>query len=141
MSEMNRAQEQWLARPSGDVSEGGRTHAGAYVPPADIYALDGDLIVRIEVSGVRRKDVSVTVSGGMLTVSGYRDSELDEEKVVYYTRERVYGAFRRSMLLPEGVEESDIEASFRNGLLELRVREGAAASPRHISIVDNDDED
>lgn len=141
MSEMNRAQEHWFTRGTSDAPEGGRTHAGAYVPPADIYALDGDLIVRIEVPGVRREDVSLTVSGGMLTVSGHRDSELDEAKVAYYTRERVYGAFRRSMLLPEGVEEADIEASFRNGLLEIRVKNGAAARPRNISIADDDDHD
>ncbi|HET7315191.1 Hsp20/alpha crystallin family protein [Salinisphaera sp.] len=140
MTETNRAREQWLTRATGDTAKGGRALATAYVPPTDIYALEGDLVVRIEVPGVRREDVSLTVSGGMLTVSGYRDSELDDN-VVYYTRERVYGTFRRSMLLPEGVQDSDVKASFCNGLLEIHVKGGAAARPRNIAIADDDDHD
>ena len=143
MSETNRARSQWLTRTgeggSGE-SDGGRSQAAAYVPPADIFATGNDLIVRCEVPGVRHADVSVTVSSGMLTISGYRDSELSNDNdVVYYTRERVYGAFRRSMLLPEGVEQDAIHAVVRNGLLEIRVSGGAAAKPQTINIVDESD--
>lgn len=139
MSEMNRAQEEWMARghPSGG---GSRSHAAAYVPPADIFALGDDLIVRCEIAGVRSEDVSVTVASNVLTISGHRESELDEDKVLYYTRERVYGEFRRAMLLPDGVDQSDINASVRNGLLEIRVAGGAAARPQAISVVDQNDE-
>lgn len=139
MSEMSRAQEEWMRH--GKVSGGGRSHAGAYVPPADIYAIDNDLYVRCEVAGVRREDVAVTVASNVLTISGARHSELDDNQVLYYTRERVYGEFRRAMILPDGVTQADITASVRNGLLEVRVAGGAAAKPHNIEIVDENDDD
>lgn len=138
MSEMNRAQAQWMLRGKSAAGQA-VSGAGAYVPPTDIFAVGKDLVVRCEVPGVRKDEVSVSVSNGMLTISGYRDSELDEGQVTYYTRERVYGAFRRSMLLPEGVDESDVEAAFRNGLLEITVHGGAAARPKQINIAGEDD--
>ncbi|AWN15103.1 Hsp20/alpha crystallin family protein [Salinisphaera sp. LB1] len=139
MSEMSRAQEQWM-KGGGKVSGSGRTHAGAYVPPADIFAIGQDLIVRCEVPGVRSEDVSVTVASSVLTISGRRSSELNEDEVLYYTRERVYGEFRRAMILPNGVDESDINATVRNGLLEIRVSGGAAAKPHAISVVDQNED-
>lgn len=139
MSEANRAQEQWMTRGGSD-SHGGRSHAGAYVPPADIFALGSDLIVRCELPGVQRSDVSLTVASNVLTISGFRNSELDEDQVLYYTRERVYGEFRRAMLLPDGVDQSNINATVRNGLLEIRVSGGAAAKPHTINIVDENDD-
>lgn len=137
MSEMNRAQEEWMNR--GHVSGGGRSHAAAYVPPADIFAQGDDLFVRCEVAGVRSDDVSVTVASNVLTISGHRHSELDEDEVLYYSRERVYGEFRRAMIVPDGVDQSDITATVRNGLLEIRVAGGAAAKPQTIHIVDQND--
>ncbi|GAB3671799.1 Hsp20/alpha crystallin family protein [Salinisphaera aquimarina] len=140
MSEMNRAQEQWMTRGKTGTGQGGRSHAAAYVPAADIFALDDDLVVRCELAGVRREDVSLTVTSNVLTISGFRHSEIDED-VLYYTRERVYGEFRRAMILPDGVQEDDISATVRNGLLEIHVRGGAAAKPRSIDIVNNNDPD
>ncbi|MDA3921768.1 MAG: Hsp20/alpha crystallin family protein [Salinisphaera sp.] len=139
MSEMNRAQEEWFNR--GKYTGGGeRSLAAAYVPLADIFAIGNDLFVRCELAGVRREDVALTVTSNVLTISGERSSELNDDNVLYYTRERVYGEFRRSMILPDGVTESNVSASVRNGLLEIRVEGGAAAAPRNIQIVDNDDE-
>lgn len=140
MSEMNRAQEEWMTRSKAGDGGGGRSHAGAYVPQADIFAIKNDLYVRCELAGVRREDVSVTVASNVLTISGARRSELNESEVLYYTRERVYGEFRRTMILPDGVDQSDINASVRNGLLEIHVAGGAAAKPQNIAIADEDDD-
>lgn len=136
MSEMNRAQQEWF---SHGHAGGERTHAAAYVPPADIFAIGNDLYVRCELSGVRKEDVSLTVASGVLTISGERDSDLDSDNVLYYTRERTYGEFRRTMLLPDGVKETDVSATVRNGLLEVHIRGGAAAKPHSIDIVDLND--
>ncbi|RJS92938.1 Hsp20/alpha crystallin family protein [Salinisphaera sp. Q1T1-3] len=142
MSEMNRAQEAWFNRSTTGVGGESRSHAEAYVPPADIFAIGNDLFVRCELPGVRSEDVSVTVVSNVLTISGRRHSELDDTEVLYYTRERVYGEFRRAMILPDGVDDSAITAAVRNGLMEIRVRGGAAAQPRTISVQDeNDDAD
>ena len=115
-----------------------RTHATAWVPTADIFARGQDLVIRVELAGVEEDDVDVTLSGGMLTVSGERRSDLDEREVSFYTRERFYGAFRRSMNLPEGVGEDRIGATFENGMLEISITDAFATAapeePRRIRI-------
>jgi HSP20 family protein len=125
MSEMARMREYF----EGGHEERRRTHATAWVPTTDIFAKGSDLVIRCELAGVRREDIDISLSGGVLTISGERRSELDGRELHFYTRERSYGHFRRSMNLPEGVEASDIDATFQDGMLEVTVRGGATETP------------
>lgn len=134
VSEMNRTQHQWMMHGDKEPQHGARTHASAWVPAADIYAVGGNLVIRCELAGLRREDVDVSVSSGVLTISGDRHSELDENKVTWYTRERTYGRFRRTMVLPEGITGDDVTAHYENGLLEITIQSGAAANVQHVSI-------
>jgi HSP20 family protein len=139
ISEMNRAQERWLTSPETGREDQRRTHITAWVPATDIFALGDDLVIRVSLSGVDREEVDITLSSGVLTVSGERRSELpDEAELAFHTRERYYGAFRRSITLPPGIDESHISATFEKGMLEITVQGGATAAPapRHISIQD-----
>jgi HSP20 family protein len=125
ISEMNRMREHWMTgyEPAREVP---RTHATAWVPTTDIFARGRDLIVQCELAGVRREDLDVTVSNGTLIISGERRRNPDSEEANYYVRERYYGAFRRTMNLPEGIDGSRVEATFEDGMLQIRVRGGAA---------------
>jgi HSP20 family protein len=137
ISEWNRMRELGSGRigPETGHEARQRTHATAWVPSTDIFARGEDLVIRVSLSGVYPEDVEITFSNGVLTVSGERRSELDEGEVTFYVRERYYGALRRSVTLPAGVDEDDISADFENGLMEITVR-GAAApeQPRRIEI-------
>ena len=139
MSEMSRMRD-LVTDPASETGQEDqrRTHANAWIPPTDIFVRQGDLVIRCELAGVKREDVEITISDGVLHVSGERRSELNEEEVTYYTRERFYGAFRRSMSLPEGVSEEDIDATFEDCVLEITVQRGDAAvpEPRRIQIKD-----
>ena len=142
ISEMNRAQERWLTGPETGREDQRRTHITAWVPATDIFATGDDLVIRVSLSGVDREEVDITLSNGVLTVSGERRSELpDEKELTFHTRERYYGAFRRSITLPPRVGEGDISATFENGLLEITVEGGATAAhePHRISIQDRPD--
>jgi HSP20 family protein len=105
-----------------------RTQTNAWVPTTDVFARGNDLVIRVSLSGVYPEDVDITLSNGVLTISGERRSELDEDEVSFYVRERYYGAFRRSITLPAGIDESDLSADYDDGLLEITVRGGAAAA-------------
>ena len=130
ISEMNRVQERWLTGSDTGREDQRRTHITAWVPATDIFATGDDLVIRVSLSGVDRGEVDITLSNGVLTVSGERRSELpEEEELTFHTRERYYGAFRRSITLPPGIDESHISASFENGLLEITVQGGATAAP------------
>jgi HSP20 family protein len=118
MSEMARMRE--YAERGGSPEDQPRTHATAWVPTTDIFAVGDDLVVHCELAGVGPDDVEISLSGGALTIDGERTGA--PETTDFYARERYYGHFRRRLKLPEGVDGSRISARFENGLLEVIVR-------------------
>ena len=134
MSEMNRMRE--YVEGIGVHEDRQRTHANAWVPITDIFARGSDLVIRCELAGVDEEHVEISLSNDTLTISGDRESGLEDEEVTFYTRERSYGHFRRSMSLPGGVREEDVSATFENGMLEIVIRGAADAvpEPRRIRI-------
>jgi HSP20 family protein len=135
ISEWNRMREYGMYGPEPRQEERRRTHATAWIPTADVFARGDDLVLRYELAGVREEDIEITLTGGVLTVSGERKSDLNEEEEHFYTRERSYGYFRRSVNLPEGVDGSKINASFDDGMLELIITGGAVhPEPERIRI-------
>jgi HSP20 family protein len=106
-----------------------------WAPAMDVLTRDGDLVIRAELPGVKPEDVDITLQNGVLTISGEHKVAQEEERGGYHVRERRYGSFRRSMTLPQEVDESKVHARFEDGVLEVRV-EGAAVeqSPKRIEI-------
>lgn len=134
MSEMSRMRDLGKTGHETGHEDRERTHATAWVPSADIFTSGRDLVIRIGLSGVHREDIDITFTNNVLTISGERRSELDEEEANFYIRERYYGAFRRSISSPASVDESAISADFENGMLEITIQGGAVAEPRSIEI-------
>ena len=131
MSEMARMRE--YAEGGGGQEEGRRTHATAWVPTTDIFAVGDDLVIRCELAGVQREDVEISLYGGALIIDGERKGEPEASE--YYARERYYGHFRRRIKLPEGIDRGRISASFQDGLLEVAVKGGVDRSePERIEI-------
>ena len=136
LSEMNRMFDDvfggLMRRPGGQQRAQQITE---WAPAIDVTTKDGDLLVRVELPGVKQEDVDITLQNNVLTISGERNAEQEEERGGYYVRERRHGSFSRSLPLPEGLDESKIHARYENGVLEVTV-EGAAAvqEPRRIQI-------
>ena len=88
------------------------------------YREDGTLVVRADLPGIDPdKDVELTVSDGMLHIEAERREEQKREEKGYLRRELRYGSFSRSLPLPAGVTEADIIASYKDGVLEIRIPE------------------
>jgi HSP20 family protein len=86
------------------------------------YQENGTLVVRAEMGGIDPdKDVEVTVSDGMLHISAERREEEETEGKQFHRRELRYGSFHRDLPLPAGCSEDDIKASYKDGILEIRV--------------------
>ncbi|CAA9462037.1 MAG: hypothetical protein AVDCRST_MAG02-2489 [uncultured Rubrobacteraceae bacterium] len=134
MSEMTRMRE--YAEGGGQAQEDQRrTHATAWVPTTDIFAKGNDLVIRCELAGVYQDDIDISLANGVLSVSGERRSGLEEEELAFYTRERSFGYFRRTINLPDGVDEGKMDAGFVDGLLEITIEDGAnLPAPRRIRI-------
>ena len=137
-SELNRMREIGRHGYEHSHEDRQRTHATAWVPAADIFSRNGDLVIRVELAGTRPDDVGITFSQGVLTIYGERSTEEDTGGPnSFYIRERFHGAFRRAITVPRGVDDSQITAEFENGLVEVTVPGGAtAAEPRQIAIKD-----
>jgi HSP20 family protein len=106
-----------------------------WAPAVDATTKNGDLIIRAELPGVRPEDVDISLHENVLTISGERKAEQEEERGGYYIRERRYGTFSRSFNLPQGTDESKVRARYEHGVLEVTV-EGAAVvtEPKRIQI-------
>ena len=106
----------------------------AWRPAVDIYDTDSAIVIKAELPGIEKDDVSVDVKGNVLTIKGERsfDKEIKEEN--YYRKERSIGKFQRSFTLPESINPEAIKANFKNGVLEIEVPKPEGKKPKQISI-------
>src|SRR5262245_65345632 len=95
--------------------------AGSWAPDVDIIDGDREITVRAEIPGIEAKDLDVTVSGEVLTISGQKKEEREEEGKAYFRSERRYGAFRRSLTLPAGIDAQNVSAEYDKGVLTVRI--------------------
>jgi len=100
-----------------ETENGGR----AWAPSIDLVRSEGELVLKVDLPGITSEDVEIEVSDGVLTVSGEHSEEHGAEGERYMRRERRTGSFKRSMALPEGIDADQIEATCRDGLLEVRI--------------------
>lgn len=101
-----------------DISEGA---AHGWTPSVDLVRRDDALVLRADIPGIKPDEVKIEVEDDVLTVSGEHSEEKEERKERYMRRERRYGSFSRSMVLPKGVKTDDIEATTENGVLEVTI--------------------
>ena len=92
--------------------------------------------VKIELPGMDKEDVDISLSDGMLIIRGEKKQEEDEKGKDYYRSERMFGAFRRALPIPVEVDDSKIEASFDKGVLNIELPKSAEAQKKikHIDI-------
>jgi len=108
--------------------------AAAWLPAAEGRFEDGTYVIQFALPGVDPKEVEVSVMDNFLTVKGERKANHDPTGKDYFVREVAYGAFQRSVTLPEGVDAAHVEAKYVNGMLEVRVPAPRAATPRMIEV-------
>ena len=108
--------------------------SGRWTPAMDILESKDEYIIRAELAGFKKDDLNVELKNGTLTVSGERKPEELPEGVQYRSAERVNGKFVRSVILPKTVNEDGIQASYKDGVLEMHVPKAEKAKPRQITV-------
>ncbi len=104
----------WPFRPLLAITPGKH-----FIPTADVFARNGSLVVKLDLPGVEARDIHVKVMEGELTVTGERKTDKEIKEEGYYRKETTYGFFERHMSVPKGIKESEIKATFDNGVLEI----------------------
>ena len=103
---------------------------GEVSPAVDIFEEGNDVVVKAELAGMKREDISVKLEENYLIISGEKNAEEKVERKDYYRLERSYGSFSRKVHLPEGISSDKATASFKDGILEVRVPRSAGSSKR-----------
>lgn len=108
-----------------------------FSPDFDIVESGDAYDVKAELSGMDEKDIDVTLSHNILSISGEKKEESSSTKGDYHVSERKFGRFERSFTLPEGIDDSKIKAVFKKGVLSIHIpkKEGAKIKTKKISIV------
>jgi HSP20 family protein len=126
---MNRAFEAYFGvRPRAAVPE--RT----WSPPIDVYETRDDLVVVVELPGVGEKDIHLSMNGDVLSLRGQRGNAAEAREEHYHRIERWSGTFERHVQLPIPVQTDKIRASYREGVLEIRLPKLPEVQPREIKI-------
>ena len=130
-NEMNRLFDRFLGRPLATAS---RTDRQTWMPVVDMYETIDDLVVNVELPGVGEKDISLSITGDLLTVKGEREFNPQQSDDNYLHMERVYGKFERSIRLPMPAQADRVSATYRDGVLEVRLPKTEEVRPKEIKI-------
>lgn len=129
--EMDRLFDEFWPRFSAPSGGDGRTLT---MPAVDVSETDDALDVTADLPGLVEKDIDVKLSNGALVISGERKEETEERKKNYYYAERYYGSFSRSVPLPCEIDESGIDAKFKNGVLTVHLPKSEKAKEKERKI-------
>jgi HSP20 family protein len=118
---VGRRPREWVAAAEGTLA-------------IDLYQTDDAAVLKTAVPGVKPDDIEITISGNTLTISGETKLEEELKEENYIRRERRYGSFSRSVVLPEGLEPDKAEASFEDGVLTLTIPKAPESKPKVIKV-------
>ncbi len=132
--EMNRLFSTFFDTPTRAGNGGAGAATRRWIPAMDLVETGEHFVLRADLPGVTEGDVSIEVENNVLTVSGERKTETEEQHEGYYRLERSMGAFSRSLTLPEGIDAEAVTATFEHGVLEVRIPKPVQAQPRKVQI-------
>jgi len=108
--------------------------ARRWIPAMDLVEADQQYVLHADLPGMTGDDVKIEFEDNVLTISGERRSEHTERTGGFVRVERATGSFTRSLTLPAGIEAAGIEASFTNGVLEVRIPKPAERKPHRVAV-------
>ena len=107
---------------------------GSWYPAVDMFENDDKIVIKAELPGMDKKDISVDLKDQVLTLSGERKYENEVKEENYYRRERSSGKFKRSFHLPADVDPDKIKAEFKDGVLKVEMPKPEIEKPKQISV-------
>jgi HSP20 family protein len=120
-----------LARMFEDVYKGVR----AWIPAVDVYETAAhEYVIKVELPELTREAIAVTFEQNVLTISGERKVSTDDDAGTYHRSERPHGTFSRSFTLPATADGGRISASYKDGVLTVRVPQREDAKPKQINV-------
>lgn len=116
---------------SGDDDE---LRMGTWYPAVDMFDDDDKIVIKAELPGMDKKDISVDIENRVLTLSGERNYENEVKEENFYRRERASGKFKRAFNLPADVDSDKIKADFKDGVLKVEIPKPEEHKPKQITV-------
>jgi HSP20 family protein len=128
--------EQELEQLFGDggSSSALRASARGSFPALNVGATPDQVDVLVYAAGLDPQSLDISLQQNVLTIAGQRNHGHEDEQAVAYRRERYSGEFRRALALPEDVDPDRVDASYRNGVLHIRIQRRETSRPRRIEV-------
>jgi HSP20 family protein len=123
-----------LSRFMNGLHEGNGRTAQSWIPTADVWETDGEVVYAFDLPGIPEDRISVELDEGALTITAEREREQSVEDGRFFRYERRFGTFTRTIGVPQGVTEENVKAEYRNGVLEVHVAKPEQPKPRKIEI-------
>ena len=127
---MNNLFESALARTNFETSEG----LGSWAPVCDVYETDRAMVFCLELPGLQQEQIDLRIDGDDLIVEGARKMDREQAGEQHHRVERAYGSFSRRFNLPSTVDRDSVEATYRNGVLEVVLPHGGHHKPRSVRV-------
>ena len=105
-----------------------------WTPVLDVYEDKDNLFVKVELPGMKREEIEVSLHEGSLSISGERKSEQKHEDAEVYRAERFFGRFQRTVTLPTPVAADKVKAQYKDGILTITLPKTEEAKPKHIDV-------
>lgn len=103
-------------------------------PVVDLYEGEEEVVLKAEVPGLSKEDIKIDLTDSMVTISGEKKKEEQVKEEAYTYSERSYGSFSRILQLPCGVKSDKAKATFKNGILEVKLPKTEDAKKRHVTV-------
>ena len=128
-TQMNRLFDNFVGQPtSSGLAE------RVWAPAADMYETKNEVVITAELPGLSEKDIHLSITGDLLTIQGERQWTGDVQDASHYRRERWFGKFERTFSLPMPVESGQIKATYRDGVLTVKLPKVEEIKPKEIKI-------
>jgi len=106
----------------------------AWSPAVDIFETEGEIVVKAELPGMERKDITLSLEKNVLTLKGERRFDKETKEENYHRVERAYGGFSRSFSIPATVDDEKIRADYKDGVLKIILPKKEQLKPKQIQI-------
>ncbi|MDE3056373.1 MAG: Hsp20/alpha crystallin family protein [Bacteroidota bacterium] len=118
----------------GNIFDDGTSFTHSWVPAVDVHETEDAYVVTVELPGLKKSDVKVTVDNNVLTIRGEKKDERESKTVNAHRVERSYGLFERSLPLPASVKTGDVDARFDDGVLTVTLPKTEEAKQKLIEV-------
>lgn len=134
LNDINRLLEKTFFPPNGQSTDNSSLETSQWSPAVNVREGKDKFTIEVDLPGIDKKNVTISMEKGVLSIQGERCEEKKEEDTNYYRVERVYGKFYRRFSLPQTASEENISAQMRNGVLEITIPKKEVVKPKAIEI-------